>query len=102
MFDRENMIADYNAARDELLRLISSLTPEDLAKPTVCEPWTVRDLIAHMATSASNVQVLMNRHDQPNPGIDILNERNAEGVTAREGRSVQELVDEIKSWHDIN
>jgi len=102
MFDREKMIADYNTQRDRLVDLVTSLTPDDLAQPTVCEGWTVKDLVAHMATSASNVQPLMSRHDQPNAGIDVLNQRNAEGVAKRTGQSAQESLQELLGWHDKN
>ncbi|MFI5268592.1 MAG: maleylpyruvate isomerase N-terminal domain-containing protein, partial [Chloroflexota bacterium] len=104
MFDRERMIADYNAQRDRVVALVTSLRSEDLEKPTECEPWTVRDLVAHMTNSASTVQLLMNRHiaKEPNAGLAALNERNAQGVASRQGRSVQELLDELLSWHDKN
>lgn len=104
MFDKERMIADYNAQRDRMLELVRSLTPEDLGRPTVCEPWTVRDLVAHMTNSASTVQMLMDRHiaKAPNPGLAALNERNAQGVASRQGRSVPDLLDELLGWHDKN
>jgi uncharacterized protein (TIGR03083 family) len=104
MFDRDKMIADYNAQRDEMLWLVRSLTPEDLARPTVCEPWTVHDLVRHMTNSASTVQLLMDRHiaRAPNPGLAALNERNAQGVESRQGRSVDDLLAELLDWHDKN
>jgi uncharacterized protein (TIGR03083 family) len=104
MFDRERMIAEYAAQRDRVVELVKSLRSEDLGKPTVCEPWTVRDLVAHMTNSASTVQMLMERHiaQAPNPGLAALNERNAQGVASRQGRSVPELLDELLGWHDKN
>ena len=98
------MIADYNAQRDGMLELVRSLGPDDFERPTVCEPWTVRDLVAHMTNSASTVQLLMGRHiaREPNAGLAALNERNAQGVASREGRSVAGLLDELLSWHDKN
>jgi len=76
MFDPDRMIADYNAQRNRMLELVRSLRAEDFEKPTACPPWTVKDLVAHMTNSASTVQILMERHDQPNPGVEALNERN--------------------------
>lgn len=104
MFDREQLIADYDAQRDRVAELVRSLRPEDLDKPTVCEPWTVRDLVAHMTNSASTVQMLMDRHiaKAPNPGLAALNERNAQGVASRQGRSVEELLQELLGWHGKN
>ncbi len=104
MFDRDAMIAHYNQQRDEFVEVLRSLRPEDLDKPTVCEGWTVKDLVAHMATSASTVQLLMNRHiaREPNPGLAALNERNAQGVAARKAQSVEESLAELLSWHDKN
>ncbi|MBV9121301.1 MAG: maleylpyruvate isomerase N-terminal domain-containing protein [Chloroflexi bacterium] len=101
-FDRDRMVADYNAERDRLVALVESLRPEDLALPTVCEGWTVKDLVAHMATSASNVQALMQRHYQPNPGVEVLNDRNAEGVAARRDKTVRQCLDELLDWHERN
>jgi uncharacterized protein (TIGR03083 family) len=104
VFDRERMIADYNTQRDRMLELVRSLRPEDLTKPTVCEPWTVHDLVAHMTNSASTVQMLMERHiaRAANPGLAALNERNAQGVASRQGRSVESLLEELLDWHDKN
>lgn len=103
-FDREAMIADYNRERDEMLALVRSLNPENLDKPTICEGWAVKDLVAHMTNSASTVQMLMDRHiaREPNPGVAALNERNAQGVASRKGRPVLELLGELLSWHDKN
>ena len=104
MFDKEQLIADYNAQRDRMLELVRSLGPEDLGRTTVCEPWTVRDLVAHMTNSASTVQMLMDRHiaRAPNPGLAALNERNAQGVASRQGRDVPSLLAELLDWHDKN
>jgi uncharacterized protein (TIGR03083 family) len=104
MFDKERMIADYNAQRDRMLELVRSLGPDDLSRPTVCEPWTVHDLVAHMTNSASTVQMLMDRHiaKAPNPGLAALNERNAQGVASRQGRDVPSLLTELLDWHDKN
>jgi uncharacterized protein (TIGR03083 family) len=104
MFDRDKMIADYNAQRDRMLELVRSLPSEDLDRPTVCEPWTVHDLVAHMTNSASTVQMLMERHiaKAPNPGLAALNERNAQGVVSRQGRSVPDLLEELLEWHEKN
>ncbi|HLY64023.1 MAG TPA: maleylpyruvate isomerase N-terminal domain-containing protein, partial [Chloroflexota bacterium] len=95
MFDPDRMIADYNAQRNRMLELVRSLRAEDFEKPTACPPWTVKDLVAHMTNSASTVQILMERHDQPNPGVEALNERNAEGVAKRRERSIPELLEEL-------
>lgn len=104
MFDRERMIADYSAQRDRMLEVVRALEPADLERPTQCEPWTVHDLVAHMTNSASTVQMLMNRHiaHEPNAGLAALNERNAQGVASRRGRSVDSLLEELLDWHEKN
>jgi uncharacterized protein (TIGR03083 family) len=34
--------------REELVKLLRRLAPEDFVKPTACHPWTVRDVTAHL------------------------------------------------------
>jgi hypothetical protein len=43
----------------ELLAVLRSLPPEDWARPTVCSPWTVKDVAAHLL--GGNLGRLWNR-----------------------------------------
>ncbi|MEX2551369.1 MAG: maleylpyruvate isomerase family mycothiol-dependent enzyme [Nitriliruptoraceae bacterium] len=40
------------AAYDALLDLLTSLSPEEWERPTVCEPWSVADMVRHLLGAA--------------------------------------------------
>ena len=55
------------AEYDRLVRVVEGLAPEDWARPTDCEGWTVRDLAGHLVgamRSAASFRELV-AHPQP-------------------------------------
>jgi uncharacterized protein (TIGR03083 family) len=44
----EPFAAHVNDQRAALLGVLSHLTPDDWERPTVCDPWTVHDVVAHL------------------------------------------------------
>src|SRR6188768_2360709 len=43
-----NVLPLFPALREELLALLTDLTPEDWLTPTVCTGWSVKDVAAHL------------------------------------------------------
>lgn len=88
---------------DQSWRGIRSLTrtiePHQLALPTPCEDWNVRDLLAHLGAAESFFQGF----DQPTVPTDWVNRHTgldfatAQGVAARRDWSLDEVADEIET-----
>lgn len=95
---REEVIAGLQDELGRFGELVSSLSPDELERPTRCAGWTTRDLVSH---------VVGNLADITNGRFDRLG--NPEGqqavVDERKGRSAAELVDELeqvsKAGNDI-
>jgi uncharacterized protein (TIGR03083 family) len=87
--------------RTELVALLRRLSPEDFAKPTACEPWTVRDVAAHLlGVDLSLLSRLRDAYvvpdDEAPEGDDILawiDRRNAAWVAASSWLSPGSLAD---------
>ena len=78
------------ALRDERTRLVSyleSLPEAAWDKPTLCEGWTVRDLVSHLIGNAADM-VALNVEGAGSP------EYNQRQITERAGRSPAELLAE--------
>lgn len=88
-------LAEYDA----LLTMLTRLTPQQWRAPTECAPWTVREMVAHIAGAAEEavrlrVQLrhLRAARRRGGPLVDALNERQ---IADREGRSPAELLAEL-------
>jgi uncharacterized protein (TIGR03084 family) len=47
----EKIIADLTAEHRALVAVLSGLTPEDWARPSMCSGWSIADVVLHMAQS---------------------------------------------------
>jgi uncharacterized protein (TIGR03083 family) len=47
--DTQDPCAELFAARRDLLAVLETLEPDDWDRPTLCEHWRVRDVVAHLA-----------------------------------------------------
>ncbi len=47
--DNQKVLVELAAARRDLLAMLERLDPADWDKPTLCEGWRVRDVVAHVA-----------------------------------------------------
>src|SRR4051794_17931994 len=87
--------ADWMAAAEEeylrLGELLSSLSPEDWARPTDCTEWTVRDLVAHLVGNAEMSASMREMRRQQKLGRRLRpGEPDIDGMTAVQ---VQERAD---------
>ncbi len=98
------MIEAYNRERDALVELIKRVDAGVWEKPSPCPGWSAKDLVAHMATSATAITMYVQwmLEGRPNQGKAALDARNEAGVAERRGRSLEELISEIKTSHQRN
>ena len=86
---------EIDAQRQDLVRLLESLSAEEWQRPSLCRGWTVRDVAAHVALQNTRWSQLprtivdLVRHGGMNPAIRAAACRHA-------GRPVDELVGEIR------
>ena len=87
---------------DRLIMLLRGLEPDDWHRATVCADWSVRDIATHLLDSA--LRRLSFERDGHPPGsgsapedyaglVELLNELNAQWVTAAKRLSPQVLTD---------
>jgi uncharacterized protein (TIGR03083 family) len=89
MFEEQPVSRDGLSAAEALtqryLESVSSLTPEEWARPSRCAGWSVQDLVAH---TGSNFKVLVEPPPAPPAGSPTL--------TAEQGQDL--LVEERRGW----
>ncbi|NCV87890.1 MAG: maleylpyruvate isomerase family mycothiol-dependent enzyme, partial [Oxalobacteraceae bacterium] len=76
-------LAALKLAVDEVKSVISTLTDEEWARPSGCQGWSVRDLVAHMS---SNYKETVDPSPPPAEPINLPAERMMDMlVDARDG-----------------
>lgn len=87
-------VAAWRDTADRVIDLFADLTDDQLALPTDCPGWTVRDLLAHLAALeadlAAAVQVGVVRLGQVPPSY------TQRGIEEWTGRSADELLTELR------
>lgn len=95
---RSELVSFLNETRDEFLVLARSLTSEQLDLPTENPGWSVRDTIAHLASSEAGLIATAKRiaggEPSPRPGFD-LDAYNQRQVEKRRGQATDELLSEL-------
>ncbi|MGD9345278.1 MAG: maleylpyruvate isomerase family mycothiol-dependent enzyme [Candidatus Aminicenantes bacterium] len=85
---------DQEVAR--IQSLLDSLSPEEWARPTRCEGWTVRDLVAHLDSDEEyNEACLKDRVKDLVAGFKDLDTFNAQQIERRSHLSNEEV---FKQW----
>ena len=102
---RLEIIEAYNRERDALVKLIQRVDPAVWDKPSPCAGWSAKDLVSHLVTSATRLSAsvkMMLQGQRPNPTRADLDAANEAGVEERRGRSLPELIDELRTSHQKN
>jgi uncharacterized protein (TIGR03083 family) len=93
----------YDLMMDELallIPLVESLDPEDWEKPTACQGWNVRDILAHQAGSYAGGtgyrEMLRQSMNRPEPGQLPEDAINAFQLRERAEQTPQELIEELR------
>ncbi len=100
---RDEAITKLRAARKALQDAMSGLTQEDLARPNVVNKWSIKDLIAHLASwDEEELRVIQAFAMQNEPQYSYtISDRsdfavwNNEQVELRRSRSLQEVIAEF-------
>ncbi len=86
--------------RAELEALMTGLRPGDLAQTTRAEEWTVKDLLAHLASAESGIHAVIQRirkgDTQLREGFD-LNIWNQRQVEKRRNATVADFLAELRA-----
>jgi hypothetical protein len=95
---KQALLAELRGAHADALALIERLTPEQLTRP-VNEGWSVRDLLAHLASIDTRLRAMwqhaLDGGDGPVPGPS-LDDFNAACVAERRRWTVSQLKIELQ------
>jgi len=99
MSDRKANIKEKLAAGRQTLRsFLEGLNDDDWTRPTGCDPWTVRDMLAHLVGAEISqhglIQMWLDGNTAMHPEFDI-DRWNAGQLRRRQGRSVPQLLDDL-------
>ena len=89
-----------------VLDAIDDLPDSDWETPGVVGVWSVREIIAHMASHEEVLAEILTTllSGGPTPGLDMMNEDslhfNTVQVEMRKDKSSTELLAEYKDWHE--
>ena len=103
MSERTEMLRqELQEARDALLAAIDQTTEADLAKPTLVDSWTVKDVVAHLAYNQPSQprlirNILEGKGGTPS-GFD-LNYYNRRGIEKQQAKSVEQLKADLAAGH---
>jgi uncharacterized protein (TIGR03083 family) len=90
-----SVMALARAEREDLLRLVEGLTPEQWRAPSLCEGWTVRDVVTHMLSyEGLGPRQLAARFAR---GLFLVDRVNAVALAENAGRTPPELVDLLRA-----
>lgn len=94
------------AAYDQLQSLLRELRPQDWEQRTECAPWTVRDMVAHMAGAAQGhaslpimlrqtIQGARHKGEFQGNSLDAMNEIQIRSQAGRTGEQLSEMLIEL-------
>ena len=90
-----SVMALARAEREDLLELLERLTPDQWRAPSLCEGWTVRDVVAHMFSyDELGPRQLAARFAR---GRFLVDRVNAVGLTENAARTPAELVELVRA-----
>jgi uncharacterized protein (TIGR03083 family) len=88
-------IAAVRKERDDLVAFCRTLSPEEWAKPSQCEGWTVQDVVSHMAAIAHGVFTPWMFKFMTTKKLERNNDADVE---TRRSRTPQEVLAEYEKW----
>lgn len=85
--DQQQLVADLKAQRDTLVSYLKGLPKASWDKGSLCEGWTVRDVVSHLVGNAADLAA----QNVEGVGTPEYNQRQ---VDERAGKSIEELFTE--------
>ena len=97
----EPIAAKDRESRTELLELVHRLSPEDWERPSPLEGWTLKDLLAHLASGTGKnfqtiLEAVVGRQPVDPSVLADVDAKNKQDVEDRKDLSVGELLSEIE------
>ena len=93
----ETYVRGWHESAEAILALAAELDTAEWARPTDCEKWTVKDIVAHLAHLESELcHTEQNTHEK-SAGTDVVSAYTEKGVEARRDHTPEELVAELAS-----
>jgi uncharacterized protein (TIGR03083 family) len=91
----ETYVRGWHESATSILALAAELDDADWSRPTDCDEWTVKDIMAHLAHLESELcNPEQNTYEQPT-GTRVISAYTGKGVEARRDRTPAELVAEF-------
>jgi len=91
----DTYVRGWHESALSIIALAGELDDADWARPTDCDEWTVKDIVAHLAHLETELcSTEQNSHEQTG-GTDVVSAYTGAGVEARRDRTPAELVAEF-------
>ncbi len=91
----ETYVRGWHESAESIIALAGELDDADWSRPTDCDEWTVKDIVAHLAHLESELcNPGQNTYEEPS-GTRVISAYTAKGVEARRDRTPAELVAEL-------
>lgn len=98
--NRRNLIGLLKESRTDLVALARSLSAAELQLATENPGWTVKDTLAHVASSESGLIAIamriVNKDTSARPGFD-LHAHNQQQVEKRRDKTIEDLLAELRA-----
>lgn len=105
--DRGQLQAELTADREALLAVVSGVDEHALARPTRNPGWTVRDVLAHVLASDTDLISLVeaagrsSSHPVPHPSLEQHQKEMARWTDATPQMFVQQLRERSNRWRAL-
>lgn len=93
----DTYIRGWHESAEAILNLAEELDDADWARPTDCDEWTVKDVVAHLAHLESELCHTEQNSYAKTAGTSVAEAYTALGVEARRDRTPAELIEELAS-----
>ena len=94
----DTYVRGWHESALSIVALAGELDEADWARPTDCDEWTVKDIVAHLAhleTELCNTEQNQSQHSDGTAVTDVASAYTGAGVEARRDRTPAELVAEF-------
>lgn len=91
----DTYVRGWHESALSIIALAGELDDEDWARPTDCDEWTVKDIVAHLAHLETELCSPEQNSTDHLGGTDVVSAYTGAGVAARRDRSPAELIAEL-------
>ena len=91
----DTYVRGWHESAMSIIALAGELDDDDWARPTDCDEWTVKDIVAHLAHLETELCNTKQNSSEQVGGTDVVSAYTGAGVEARRDRTPAELVAEF-------